>query len=131
MLERRADPAAIADEMRCGVRWLCAASDGALVAYASHAAGDGPLARPGDWKLRQLYVAAAHRHHGLGRALCAAVRDAAVAAGAGMLILAVNRRNAGAIAAYARLGFRVRGDACTAIGGGFAMDDHILELPLR
>lgn len=130
MLERRADPAAIAAEMRGGVRWLCAASAGAPVAYASHAAADGPLARSGDWKLRQLYVAAAWRRHGLGRRLLGEAVAAARAAGAACLILAVNRRNLGAIAAYRRCGFNLRGDACTPIGGGFAMDDHILELPL-
>ncbi len=131
MLASRADPAAIAAEMAAGVGWLIASADGRLVGYASHARGDGPLLRPGDWKLRQLYVAAAQRGGGLGRRLLACVRDAAIAQGASTLMLTVNRRNALALAAYRRWGFRLRGDVCTPIGGGFAMDDHVLELPLE
>ena len=131
MLASRADPAAIAAEIAGGIAWLIAVDDaGGAQAYASHAHADGPLARPGDWKLRQLYVAAAQRRAGLGRELFEQVRGAALAAGAACLILAVNRGNHLAQEAYHRWGFRVRGDACTPIGGGFVMDDHILEMPL-
>ena len=41
------------------------------------------------------------------------------------LVLAVNKQNVRAIAAYERKGFSVRESVCVNIGGGFVMDDFI------
>ena len=46
------------------------------------------------------------------------------------LILAVNKRNAKAIAAYQRNGFVIAESAVTDIGGGFVMDDFIMAKEL-
>ena len=46
------------------------------------------------------------------------------------LELRVNRANTGAIRAYERFGFRIRGPLVTDIGGGFVMDDHVMERSL-
>jgi hypothetical protein len=39
----------------------------------------------------------------------------------------VNKRNASAIAAYRKHGFDVRESVVKDIGGGFVMDDYIME----
>jgi ribosomal protein S18 acetylase RimI-like enzyme len=43
-------------------------------------------------------------------------------------VLAVNKHNAQAIAAYRKNGFRVADAVVKDIGGGFVMDDYIMEL---
>jgi GNAT superfamily N-acetyltransferase len=51
--------------------------------------------------------------------------------GAGRLILAVNKRNARALAAYQRNGFSMVESVVTDIGAGFVMDDFIMAKNLR
>ena len=43
-------------------------------------------------------------------------------------MLAVNKRNAAAIAAYRKHGFEIVEAVVKDIGGGFVMDDYIMEL---
>ena len=49
-------------------------------------------------------------------------------AGARTIWLTVNRRNERAIGAYRRAGFREVRAQVTDIGGGYVMDDYIMEL---
>jgi ribosomal protein S18 acetylase RimI-like enzyme len=107
------------------VAYECAAGpDGGLVAFAAW----GP---PGpSTKLHKLYVDPAHQRRGLGRGLVARVEELARAAGAGRLTLNVNKRNDAAVAAYRRWGFEVTSAVVLDIGGGFVMDDWIMEKAL-
>jgi diamine N-acetyltransferase len=41
-------------------------------------------------------------------------------------MLAVNKANAKAIAAYKKYGFRIRDSVVQPIGGGFVMDDYFM-----
>jgi RimJ/RimL family protein N-acetyltransferase len=50
--------------------------------------------------------------------------------GAHRLILAVNKQNTRAIAAYTRNGFAVAEAVVNDIGGGFVMDDYIMAKDL-
>jgi ribosomal protein S18 acetylase RimI-like enzyme len=43
------------------------------------------------------------------------------------VVLGVNRLNAKALRAYQRNGYSIREELKTEIGGGFVMDDYILE----
>lgn len=45
--------------------------------------------------------------------------------------LRVNKRNAPAIRAYLRAGFKFTEDVCSDIGSGFVMDDYVMEKPAR
>jgi diamine N-acetyltransferase len=103
-------------------RWLKLLFVGnALVAYCSYAL-DGAAGM----KLEQLYVEAAARGKGLGRALVDHVEGAARAHRCARVWLTVNRRNAGAIAVYERHGFAVERAAVFDIGDGFVMDDYVM-----
>jgi len=42
------------------------------------------------------------------------------------VVLAVNKKNAKAIAAYRKHGFAIRESAVTDIGSGFVMDDYVM-----
>ena len=63
---------------------------------------------------------------GVGRALIGHVEAAARADGARFLILAVNKGNVTAIAAYLACGFATREATVVDIGGGFVMDDYVM-----
>ena len=104
--------------------WWVARRDAGLVGFA-HATRDGT-----DCKLDKLYVHPAQQRQGIGAALLDAACDWARAQQARHLRLQVNRGNAQAIAAYRKYGFRIVESRVFDIGGGFVMDDHVMELAL-
>lgn len=73
--------------------------------------------------LSKIYVKAAARGTGLGRALAEFAERRCSELGCNELWLTVNRNNLGSIAFYERLGFRKTQMLVTDIGGGFVMDD--------
>ena len=73
--------------------------------------------------LSKIYVKAARRGTGLGRAMVTFAETRGVELGCRELWLTVNRHNRGSIAFYERLGFRKTRAVATDIGGGFVMDD--------
>lgn len=81
---------------------------------------------PGELKLDKLYVHPARQREGIGAALIDCVLAHGRENGCHTLILAVNKQNANAIAAYRKNGFSVRESVRVDIGGGFVMDDFIM-----
>jgi len=75
-------------------------------------------------QLSKIYLRRAHRGRGLGRAILAFAEAYCLERGIGALWLTVNKRNAGPIAFYERMGFRKAESLVTDIGGGFVMDDY-------
>ena len=69
----------------------------------------------------------AQQHRGLGAALLREIEAWARAQQARRLWLQVNRGNARAIRAYEKYGFRIVESRVFDIGGGFVMDDHVME----
>lgn len=108
------------------IRWDLARQAGQLLGFASSI----HLTEARELKLDKLYVAPEAQGRGVGRALVASVLARAQALACGALILAVNKDNAAAIAAYRRFGFAVRAEAKTDIGAGFVMDDFIMARSL-
>jgi GNAT superfamily N-acetyltransferase len=81
-------------------------------------------------KLDKLYVHPGRQRRGIGAALLQAVEDWARRQQARRLWLQVNRGNAQAIRAYEKYGFRIVDSRVFDIGGGFVMDDHVMEKQL-
>ena len=73
--------------------------------------------------LSKIYVKAAARGTGLGRALAEFAERRCSELGCNELWLTVNRNNLGSIAFYERMGFRKTQTLVTDIGGGHVMDD--------
>ena len=73
--------------------------------------------------LSKIYVKAAVRGTGWGRALVEFAERRCSELGGNELWLTVNRNNAGSIAFYERMGFRKAQTIVTDIGAGFVMDD--------
>jgi ribosomal protein S18 acetylase RimI-like enzyme len=128
MLEQRYDTRRLFGELAMPeVWWDKATLDGELVAFASSLLS----ATPGEMKLDRIYVDPARQRIGLGGRLIAHVAQRALAQGCHTLILAVNKRNERAIAAYRKHGFVVREAVCVDIGNDFVMDDFIMARLLR
>lgn len=104
--------------------WWVALDDTTLAGFA-HAFVDA-----GDCKLDKLYVDPDRQRRGLGAAMLRAAEAWARARQCARLRLQVNRGNAQAIGAYTRYGFRIVESRVFDIGGGFVMDDHVMEKPL-
>src|SRR5262249_54586892 len=117
MLPRLYAPAVLARELAQGIHYEVLDD----VAFASwEAAGDGA-------RLHKLYVHPDHQRAGHGRRLIEHVAALSRAAGCTRLTLKVNKHNASAIAFYRRCGFRVADAVVVDIGGGFVMDDYVME----
>ena len=84
----------------------------------------------GEFKLDKLYVHPDVQRLGTGGALIAHVAERAAKLGYPCLILAVNKRNANAIASYRKHGFEVREAIVDDIGRGYVMDDFVMEKKL-
>jgi len=128
MLEQRYNAPHLLEELALPeIWWDKATVDGELAAFASTL----PTATPGEMKLDKIYVDPARQRVGLGGRLIAHVTERMRAHGCATLILAVNKRNERAIAAYKKHGFTVREAVRVDIGNGFVMDDFIMEKSLR
>ena len=82
-------------------------------------------------KLDKIYVHDRYRGKGYGSALLRHAEEQARRLGMQTLYLQVNKGNATAIAAYRRNGFEVTDDIKVDIGGGFWMDDYVMEKKVR
>ena len=127
MLAQRYDAAKIRSELtQAGVWWDQARIGQQLVGFACSLSSANR-----ELKLDKIYVDPQHQGAGVGARLIGQVAARARAAGCPTLILAVNKRNERAIAAYRRHGFIVREAVCVDIGGGFVMDDFIMAKSLN
>ena len=126
MLEQRYHPQRLLEELTMPQIWWDEASfDGRLAGFSSCL-----ITPTGNMKLDKLYVDPERQRMGIGAQLLDRVVGHALAAACETLILAVNKRNDRAIAAYRKHGFAVRESVCVAIGDGFVMDDFIMARSL-
>ncbi len=122
MLERMYSAATLACELGEGVRYELAELKGQPVAYLAtsvHVAARHV-------ELHKLYLAPELHGRGFGQVMLRHALAGAVALGASRLELRVNRRNLRAQRAYERAGFKIAGEVCQDIGGGFVMDDFVM-----
>ncbi|MBX9812844.1 MAG: GNAT family N-acetyltransferase [Burkholderiales bacterium] len=127
MLAQRYDPRVMREELqRDDVWWDKLLAGNEIIGFSSYF-----LSGPCEMKLDKLYVRQDRQRRGYGGMLvehaCAVARER----GCSWLVLAVNRNNANAISAYGKYGFKIRGAVVKDIGGGFVMDDYIMEKRLQ
>lgn len=123
MLAQRYAPTVIRAELaRPDVWWYKLTADDCIVAYAALQRGSPVTAL----KIDKLYVHPQRQRSGCGGLLIAQAAETARAQGCSELMLAVNRGNHAAIAAYLKYGFVVRETVLKSIGGGFVMDDFVM-----
>lgn len=93
-----------------------------FVGFASY----GSTAEPGVMKLHKCYLLPELHGRGYGSQLLQHCEREVRQLGARRLILAVNKHNAKAVAAYQRNGFTIAESVVTDFGNGFVMDDYIM-----
>ena len=109
-----------------GIRFERLLVDDKFVGFASY----GPATDPGVMQLHKCYLLPAMHRRGYGSFLLQHCERSVRRLGARRLMLAVNKQNLKAIAAYQRNGFTVRESVITDIGGGFVMDDYLMAKDL-
>ncbi|MDP1536157.1 MAG: GNAT family N-acetyltransferase [Burkholderiales bacterium] len=123
MLAQRYEPRVIRAELvQADVWWYKLTLEQRIAAYAALQLEAGGVAM----KIDRLYVHPQRQRRGCGERLIAQASATALAQGCRELVLAVNRNNVSAIAAYRKYGFMVRDAVVKDIGSGFVMDDYIM-----
>jgi GNAT superfamily N-acetyltransferase len=123
MLAQRYEPARVRDELKRGdLWWDQLLVDGRMTGFASYLL----TANAGEMKLDKLYVHHDQQRRGYGGMLLDRAVTIARAYGCETLVLAVNKLNRSAIAAYEKNGFRITDAVVKDIGGGFVMDDYVM-----
>jgi len=117
--------AQIALEIGEGVVWEVAMAANQPVGFFSISFQEPPRA-----KLQRLYLIPERQGAGLGQAMLGRVHELAASRGASDIWLQVNKQNTRAIRAYERAGYVVVRSAVFDIGGGFVMDDFIMQRAL-
>ncbi len=125
MLEQRYGHERLYDDLEDLHKWLDQAfHDGRRVGFAFSEIYKG------EFKLDKLYIHPDVQRRGVGGQLIAHVAERAKREGYPCLILQVNKRNVNAINSYKKYGFEVRTVTVDDIGGGYVMDDYVMETKL-
>lgn len=106
-----------------GYTYLMAVEDGIPVGYTGFKREQERMF------LSKLYVKKEYRNKGISRLIFEEIRKRSE--GLKSIYLTVNKYNDQTIAIYHHMGFVQIDDVVTDIGGGFVMDDYILEFALR
>jgi diamine N-acetyltransferase len=123
MLRQRYDPEVIRAEIESGtIWWDVLRENGTMQAFASSFRSDPP----GALKIDKLYVNPARQRHGFGGELLRHEAERARCLGCDRIVLAVNKHNDTAIAAYRKHGFDIAESIVKDIGAGFVMDDYVM-----
>jgi len=123
MLKQRYNPQVVREELQRGDFWWDQLLvDNVMIGFASYFV----TGNAGEMKLDKLYVHHDHQRKGYGGMLLDRAVTIARAYGCETLVLAVNKRNRNAIAAYQKHGFRIADSVVKDIGEGFVMDDYVM-----
>ena len=127
MMKMMYAPEVMERELAAGFRFDALYLDGAPAGYVSYSKYD----LPGVAKLHKVYLLSKFHGRGYGTLMlehaCRRCRELGFA----RVRLNVNKHNARAIAAYERNGFVRVESVRIDIGGGFFMDDYVMEKTLR
>ena len=124
MLDLLYSAPALEQQMKSGHRFLIVANEGKDIGFASYSEE-----APAIFKLHKLYVLTGQQGKGTGRFIIDYIISDIIYRGATALRLNVNRSNK-AKEFYERLGFEVIREEDIDIGGGFFMNDYIMEKQL-
>jgi ribosomal protein S18 acetylase RimI-like enzyme len=128
MLAHFQSPTAIDRQIAEGVRYYLINSHGSeAIGYLALAADTVR----GRLQISKIYVDAGHRGAGCGWQALRFSEQQALERGMRTLWLTVNKHNSVAISAYHRWGFHTADAVVADIGGGFVMDDYLMEKSIR
>ena len=122
MLELIYSPSSLEKQMDNGSRFLLVKENNKTIAFAAYF-----LKSPNVYKLDKLYALPNQQGKGLGRMLMNNIIDEIKSLGVTALHLNVNRYNIKAQKFYEHLGFKIIEEVDVPIGGGFFMNDYVME----
>jgi GNAT superfamily N-acetyltransferase len=123
MLEQFQSAGAVLSQIGSGWEYYLAVFDHETVAYA----GLVPEVDSKRMMLSKIYVKESARGKGVGRSIMDFVERKCRDEGFNLIWLTVNRFNSGPISWYRHRGFVTVDEVKKDIGGGFVMDDYIME----
>lgn len=106
--------------------WFVCAPDGRRVGYT----GGREEPETGRFFISKIYLLKDERGHGFARAAISFYEELCRSRGLRAMYLTVNKHNELGIRAYTGTGFATVDAVETPIGGGFVMDDYIMEKPV-
>ena len=115
-------PEVMERELREGYRFAALVVDGVPSGYISWSPYQGDTA-----KLHKVYLLTTCHGKGFGRMMLDYASDVCRAAGFKKIRLNVNKHNERAISVYLKNGFETVESVKNDIGGGFYMDDYVME----
>lgn len=124
MLEHFQSEQAIASQVAEGCQYFIVQIEEGVVGYMALV----PETESGRMQLSKLYLLPEDRGKGLGRAMIAFAEQRCRVMKTPTLWLTVNKHNRSAIDFYEHVGFTNAGPIVTDIGGGFVMDDYLMEI---
>ena len=125
MLEKFQSEPAMTQPLKDGMKYIGAYADGELAGYSCYKLEENALF------LSKLYIRCDKRGCGIGKAMFMYELEAATSEGKEKIYLTVNKHNTDTIALYEHLGFVNVKSIITDIGGGFVMDDYVMEFAVR
>lgn len=111
---------------REGLWWIKLMVAGEMAGFASYFL----TGAAGEMKIDKLYVHPRHQRRGHGARMIGYIGTVAHRQGCDRLVLAVNKHNRSAIAAYLKHGFHIADAVVKDIGDGFIMDDYVMQKPV-
>ena len=124
MIAKFQSAASIQAQLAEGYLYYIAVSDGQWVGFFAVKPADGKMF------LSKLYIHKSCRGRGYASRMLEHIRSLCRAQDLSAVWLRVNRENSTSIQIYKHLGFQIVRTDKADIGGGYFMDDYILELPL-
>jgi|GEM_PF-7806 len=119
MLDKFQSEAAVSEQLSEGYIYEMLTLSGAPCGYLAVKSEEKRLF------LSKLYIEKSCRGRGFSHTMFSRIEE--LAAGLSAIYLTVNKGNDGSIAAYKKLGFEIIDSVVSDIGGGFVMDDYIME----
>lgn len=124
MLEMMYSESSLQQQMESGARYILVYENDTPVGFASFQHMESAV-----YKLHKLYVLPSQQGKGTGRYLLNHIIERIRPAGAAALQLQVNRNNT-AKQFYEKMGFTAIKEIKLDIGGGYVMDDYVMEMRL-
>lgn len=114
----------IYQDLQNGLNYFLIQQDGDWAGYT------GFQLQPDHLFLSKLYIKSEFRQHGLGKSTFSEIQKIAKENQLAKIQLTVNKYNNKSIAAYQKMGFVTIKEQVADIGGGYVMDDYVMEFEL-
>ncbi len=121
MLDKMYSEASLKEQMDNGCRFIIVYDEKEPVGFAAY-----QEIKPGTWKLHKIYILTTQQGKGTGKFVIDHIIKEIQQQGAIALQLQVNRHNK-ARSFYEKIGFTVIEEADFDIGGGYFMNDYVME----